>query len=39
MWITRQTDLKVARYPQANNRVDNCFHASYTKIGILPPGE
>lgn len=28
--------LKAARYPQANNCVDNRFHASYTKITTLP---
>ena len=29
--------LKAARYPQANNCVDNRFHASYTKITTRPP--
>ena len=28
--------LKAARYPQANNCVDNRFHASYTKITTRP---
>ena len=30
--------LKAARYPQANNCVDNRFHASYTKITTRPGG-
>ena len=31
--------LKAARYPQANNCVDNRFHASYTKITTRPSNQ